>query len=314
MGDQGDPGPQGPSGLPGPSGPQGEPGAPGLPGRDGDPGESGPQGEPGIPGEKGEQGSPGGPPGPVGPQGAKGEVGLIGPPGPPGEPGERGERGVQGPQGSDGLDGADGLPGLPGPPGEAGPQGQQCNTTEMCGGRGGLTYVRWGRTVCREQAEVVYVGRTASSRWDSPGGTSDYLCLTNSPAYGDDNHEGSQKYSTLHGVEYETFADAPLGGLRNHNAPCVLCHVEWHEAVFMLPGSPSCPDTWDTEYSGYLMTSYGGAGRRSAVCVDKDAEMLDGEGPNTNGALFYHVEATCNGLQCPPYDEEKEITCAVCTK
>ena len=29
---------------------------------------------------------------------------------------------------------------------------------------------------------------------------------------------------------------------------------------------------------------------------------------------FYHVEANCNGMLCPPYDPQKELTCAVCTK
>ena len=313
-GEPGAPGRDGVPGRPGDRGPQGPAGARGPPGIDGPPGVRGLQGGRGSPGPKGEPGSPGGPPGEQGPPGLKGDVGPIGPPGIRGDSGPRGERGVPGNRGVDGRDGVEGARGLPGPqgpPGDAGPPGQGCNTTDE---NGGLTYVRWGRTVCREQTVAVYVGRAASSRWDAPGGTSDYICLTNNPAYGDDNHDGSQRFSTLHGVEYETFADAPLSGLRNHNAPCVLCHVTSQNAVFMLPGSRSCPDTWTIEYSGYLMTSYGGAGRRSAVCVDKDAEMLDGEGPNTNGALFYHIEATCNGLQCPPYDEEKELTCAVCSK
>ena len=313
-GEKGEPGAtgrQGNTGGPGDRGPEGPAGPRGLPGIDGPPGERGPQGGRGSPGQKGEPGSPGGPPGEQGPPGLKGDVGPIGPPGERGDPGPRGERGFHGVDGRDGANGRPGIPGPQGPPGDVGPRGPGCNTTDD---GGGFTYVRWGRTVCREQAEAVYVGRAASSRWDVPGGTSDYICLTNNPEYCDDNHDGSQKFSTLHGVEYETFADAPLSGLRNHNAPCVLCHVTSQNAVFMLPGSRSCPDTWTIEYSGYLMTSYGGAGRRSAVCVDKDAEMLDGEGPNTNGALLYHIEATCNGLQCPPYDEDKELTCAVCSK
>ena len=49
-------------------------------------------------------------------------------------------------------------------------------------------------------------------------------------------------------------------------------------------------------------------------CVDKDAESVPGSSPNTNGGLFYHVEASCTGLACTPYVDEKELTCAVCTK
>ena len=54
--------------------------------------------------------------------------------------------------------------------------------------------------------------------------------------------------------------------------------------------------------------------RNSFECVDKDPESIPGSAADTNGALFYHVEGVCNGLPCPPYDPQKELTCAVCTK
>ena len=54
--------------------------------------------------------------------------------------------------------------------------------------------------------------------------------------------------------------------------------------------------------------------RNTFECVDKDPESIPGSAASTDGALFYHVEATCNGLPCPPYDTQKELTCAVCTK
>ena len=49
-------------------------------------------------------------------------------------------------------------------------------------------------------------------------------------------------------------------------------------------------------------------------CVDKDAESISGSVANTDGALFNHVQAQCNGLLCPPYNKEKEWACVVCTK
>ena len=48
--------------------------------------------------------------------------------------------------------------------------------------------------------------------------------------------------------------------------------------------------------------------------VDKDEEGIPGSIADTNGALFYHVQAQGNGLLCPPYDTKKELTCVVCTK
>ena len=47
-------------------------------------------------------------------------------------------------------------------------------------------------------------------------------------------------------------------------------------------------------------------------CVDKDQESVPGSQSNTDGALFYHVEANCNGMQCPPYNNYKELNCVVC--
>ena len=49
-------------------------------------------------------------------------------------------------------------------------------------------------------------------------------------------------------------------------------------------------------------------------CVDKDAESIPESAASTNGTLFHHVQAQCNGLLCPPYDQEKELACVVCTK
>ena len=82
----------------------------------------------------------------------------------------------------------------------------------------------------------------------------------------------------------------------------------------MIPARVSCPASWTLEYSGYLMTANLNHRRVSAECMDKDAEAVPGQDANTNGALFYFTEAVCNGINCPPYDPAKELTCAVCTK
>ena len=63
------------------------------------------------------------------------------------------------------------------------------------------------------------------------------------------------------------------------------------------------------------MTSHYNHDQKSATaCVDSNPETLPGEAADTNGGLFYHMEAVCTGILCPPYDAEKEITCAICTK
>ena len=200
--------------------------------------------------------------------------------------GEKGETGASGPQG------------LPGPR------------------SGGVTYVRWGRTTCPNTTgtELVYAGRAAGGNRENTGGTNDILCLPEEPEYMNFTQDLDPR-TTINGVEYKTNYDQPLYEVHNQNAPCAICHVIQRESSLMIPARISCPGTWTLEYSGYLMTGHKDEnGRQSATCVDKDPETVRGEAENTIGVRFQHIKVTCNGIQCPPYDSQKELTCAVCTK
>ena len=225
-----------------------------------------------------------------------------------GRDGRDGRDGEPGPRGLPGRDGKNGTgeKGEKGDIGEQGPPGPRS---------GGVTYIRWGRTTCPNTTgtELVYAGRAAGSYYNQKGGTSDHLCLPEEPQYLE-YKSGVQGDSPIHGAEYHTWDNRPLDHVNDHNVPCVICHSTLRESVLMIPARISCPDTWTLEYSGYLMTEYKGHGRTSAECVDKDPETVPGEVADTNGVVFLHTEAACNGIQCPPYDAEKELTCAVCTK
>ena len=50
------------------------------------------------------------------------------------------------------------------------------------------------------------------------------------------------------------------------------------------------------------------------VCIDKDAEPYDNKNSDENGALFYPVRAKCGSLRCPPYKDNTEVLCVVCSK
>ena len=290
-------GKDGSDGPPGPEGPQGPPGAigdPGPPGEQGVAGDVGPSGHPGFDGFDGPQGPQGstGPPGNPGPQGQKGDVGDIGPPGLPGAKGEVGETG---------------------PAGQAGPQGPRS---------GGATYIRYGKSTCPnvEGTELVYFGRVGGNMHDTQGGGGNYLCLPEEPEYSDllTYVQGSQSYSEVFGTEYER----PAFALQHHsNVPCAVCTVSNRIAVVMIPARASCPGGWTREYYGYLMSQSHAAviirpneQRTTYECVDADLDSVPETGGNTGGAQFYHVEATCNGLECPPYNNHQELNCVVCTK
>ena len=86
----------------------------------------------------------------------------------------------------------------------------------------------------------------------------------------------------------------------------------------MIPGIDQCPGGWTLEYAGWLVSEHNGnKGRTMYVCLDKDAEVLRGEEADTNGALMHHAVVNCGeryGIPCPPYVNQKDLACAVCTK
>ena len=221
---------------------------------------------------------------------------------------------LRGQSGRDGQPGRDGKKGDQGPRGEKGELGAQGPPGPVTAG---VTYIRWGRTTCPQAAgtQLVYPGRAAGTDHTHKGGSAEYICLPDNPDYLT-GRNGVQGYSPLQGVEYEVAAGQPIvRHLRqNHNVPCAVCYASTRVAMLMIPAKTQCPSSWTLEYAGYLMTEHHGHRRTMFACVDKDAESIPGEAGDTNGALFYHVEATCNGILCPPYDTEREMTCAVCTK
>ena len=82
----------------------------------------------------------------------------------------------------------------------------------------------------------------------------------------------------------------------------------------MVPGTYICPPNWIREYYGWLMAEYHGYHRSTFECVDSAPETIVGGHADHNGALFHHVEPRCGSLPCPPYEPQKEMTCAVCTR
>ena len=189
------------------------------------------------------------------------------------------------------------------------------------GGGGGGIYTRWGKSSCPqvEGTQLVYSGITGGTWYSQEGGGANYLCLPQDPQYSPTltYRSGADGHALVYGAEYQ----GPLQGIHDHNAPCAVCHVSTRPTVMMIPAKYRCPSTWTREYYGYLMTEYKGhsgsiRGRTMFECVDQDQESLPDSHGNTDGVTFHHVEAVCDHghLPCPPYDQNKELNCVVCTK
>ena len=182
---------------------------------------------------------------------------------------------------------------------------KQCNCPPSV-----VTYIRWGNSTCPYGADTIYSGAVAGSWYDSIGAAVDPLCLPADPQYLL-SKGGYQNEAPIYGAEYETSGN-PLDHSHDRNVPCALCQVYGRTNKIMIPSRYECPSGWRREYYGYLMTGrHNHKAATQFTCIDENVGQIRASGSNTNGYLFYLVEAHC-GYHIPCSD--KELTCVVCTK
>ena len=196
----------------------------------------------------------------------------------------------------------------------------------MCAGRpgaaaagvGGVSFTRWGRTTCPTTGgtQLLYTGTVVGSHYGG-GGSSEYICLHSQPEFLQTT-PGLQPHRTqLYGTKYE-FLDTPpaLGNLLRHDVPCALCYTPTRTAKITIPARTSCPPSWTREYYGYYMSEaqYGNHKTKTPVCMDVNAAAVPGTSSSNVRSLIHFMETTCVGINCSPYFNGAEITCAVCTK
>ena len=183
---------------------------------------------------------------------------------------------------------------------------KQCNCQP-----GVVTYVRWGNSTCPYGADTIYSGVVAGSDHLHEGAAVDPLCLPPNPQYLK-YHSGYQGHVRVFGAEYQISTGSPIDQSHDRNIPCALCQAYGRTNKIMIPSHYECPPGWNTEYYGYLMA--GGWGHKAATqfsCMDRSLEQIPGSAANTDGYLFYNVEAYCGHfIPC----SDRELTCVVCTK
>ena len=218
-------------------------------------------------------------------------------------------------KGRDGRDGRDGVQGIKGDIGQRGEKGDQGKTGEKGEPAGGVVYVRWGHDSCPSTgAQLVYSGRAGGTDFSYKGGGSNPQCLPLDPSYLKyEYNKQTTSRSLMYGAEYENTNGIVLNS-HDTDVPCAVCYVPTRTTLYMMPAKYTCPSGWTTEYYGYLMTERYNHYRTLFSCVDNSIKSVIGTSHNHNGLLFYLVEGKCGSLPCPPYEETKELTCAVCTK
>jgi len=170
---------------------------------------------------------------------------------------------------------------------------------------------------------VQYVtGYVGGNTYNTPGAV-DYLCLSSEPLWGAFNDSAAIYSAKIYGTEYQFGEQGYVNGgsaffgqdLMDHDAPCAVCHTS-RQATLMIPGRNECYPGWTKEYSGYLATTltYSTYSGSSYVCLDEQSESEPGDFRDDNGKLLYLTEAICGSLRCPPYVNNRELTCVVCSK
>ena len=182
-----------------------------------------------------------------------------------------------------------------------------------------VSYTRWGRNSCPEGADLIYQGFAASGHYNHSGGISSLVCLIDNPTFANDSvNDGDQNGALLYGTEYETkgYGIETLSELHDSDAPCAVCLKPQATLTLMIPGTIHCPADWHQEYEGYLMgTHYTQASAHEVACVDINPETTKSSSDKSaNGNLWYPTEAECDALPCPPYVQNRELSCVVCTQ
>merc|ERR1711872_100588 len=180
---------------------------------------------------------------------------------------------------------------------------------------GGVTYTRWGRTICGMGEQIVYKGIVAgpsgvSSSSKSTG--SEFLCMPDNPEYNNSDTGIQRGYGQIFSAEYDLPASSRIfetdnaeeGGIREprefdgFTVPCAVCYRERATSELMIPGRTRCVNEldqgWGVAYTGYLMAGSASAQR------------------SYYSAKISFIEAHCNDLPCPGYNNGKELTCVVC--
>ena len=218
---------------------------------------------------------------------------------------------MKGDKGEKGGSGSPGPTGFTGPKGVTGQKGMKGDKEER---NGGTVYVRWGHDHCPSTAQLVYSGRAGGPLYNQPGGGSNPQCLPLDPNFLTPVrgiHRG-----LMYGAEYQThtYSGSHVHGRNNLDVPCAVCHVSNRSAAYMVPAKYTCPTGWTREYYGYLMSEKYSHHRSQFICMDITLKSVVGSSADQNGLALYFVEGRCGSLPCPPYDNTRELSCAVCTK
>ncbi|CAC5367053.1 unnamed protein product [Mytilus coruscus] len=140
------------------------------------------------------------------------------------------------------------------------------------GENSGETYIRWGKTLCPKESNLIYDGFAAGKHFNIGGSGTNFLCLPKNPDWNDYKDGENTGRGRIYGIEYEMAYNKPYPKtFHDKDMPCAVCQSS-KSTVLMVPGKVTCHDGWHKEFSGYLMSQSSTNGRTPSeyICVDEN--------------------------------------------
>ncbi|XP_030834430.1 uncharacterized protein LOC115921261 [Strongylocentrotus purpuratus] len=163
------------------------------------------------------------------------------------------------------------------------------------------------------------MGSIGGASFAGSGSGSNYLCMPEEPIYDEVETSLHGERALIYSSEYQVnTGPSRMQPMHDHTPTCAVCRApSGRTSKLMIPARNVCPSQeWRLEYAGYIMAEKNVHKRSEFVCVDREMVPKAGTWGNQDGSLLYLTEVWClvgAGLDCGPYINGYEITCAVCT-
>lgn len=136
------------------------------------------------------------------------------------------------------------------------------------------------------------------------------LCLPDNPEVSNKTASGR---SRIYGTEFDT--NEIITGSYNEDVwSCVLCRSRNTSSSVMFPGRQTCYPGWKKEYNDVLAASAYTHNPSPYICVDAHPAYVYGGQRDNEEHLLYISVLKCGSIQCPPYTDNVQVNCIVCSK
>eukprot|EP01050_Picozoa_sp_SAG11_P008209 SAG11_NODE_712_length_7637_cov_13.877554_2_plen_842_part_01 len=180
----------------------------------------------------------------------------------------------------------------------------------------GAVYPRWGSSTCPEGHATMYNGYMVGSQSGSSGGGSNYMCLSSRiglDQYDWTSHSGADVYRAEYYFHSSGTPLSSLSSLAHFDAVCSMCQTPGRPWSLMIPGTDSCPNGSELDYSGYVMSEKHSHWRMEFICVDDTVEGVYGSDGDATSAGLYPATTSDGFGSAGGYVDHREVACVQCS-